>query len=223
MFLCIAFPFPTKKGDYGMDKKKNVKAVIGVIAVLVCGMIYITANYRRDSGGIIAEQSADAGDSGEEAFREGAAKAGEEPVSDKVYIHICGEVKKPGVYTFSVPPRLVEVIEHAGGFTKKADRSAVNLAESVPDGSRITILSRKKEKTKEKSHGATSEGEDRININTASREELMTLNGIGESKASQIISYRETNGLFKKIDDIMNISGIKEGVFSKIKDHIIVS
>ena len=74
-----------------------------------------------------------------------------------------------------------------------------------------------------RSHGENSEGEDRININTASRDELMTLNGIGESKASQIISYRETNGLFKKIDDIMNISGIKEGVFSKIKDHIIVS
>lgn len=134
---------------------------------------------------------------------------------------ICGEVKKPGVYTFSVPPRLVEVVEHAGGFTKKADRSAVNLAESVPDGSQITILSRTK-KTKEKGHGVTSE-EGRVNINTASREELMTLNGIGESKASQIISYRETNGLFKKIDDIMNIPGIKEGVFSKIKDHIIVS
>ena len=62
-----------------------------------------------------------------------------------------------------------------------------------------------------------------MNINTATKEELMTIGGIGESKATQIISYRETNGPFQKIEDIMNISGIKEGIFSKIKDYITVS
>ena len=62
----------------------------------------------------------------------------------------------------------------------------------------------------------------RVNLNTASAEQLMKLSGIGESKAAQIISYREKNGAFKKIEDIMNITGIKEGVFGKIKDDITV-
>ncbi len=62
----------------------------------------------------------------------------------------------------------------------------------------------------------------KINLNTASAEQLMKLSGIGESKAAQIISYREKNGAFKKIEDIMNITGIKEGVFGKIKDDITV-
>lgn len=206
-----------------MGKKNNFKVVIGVIAVLMCGIIYIAANYRPDSGEVATEQFADTEDIGisDPKATEGISVASQE--DNAVYIHICGEVKKPGVYTFSLPPRLTEVVESAGGFTKKADRSAVNLAESVADGSQIMIPSKKKGKSAEEKEvqGTISEG--KVNINTASREELMKLNGIGESKASQIISYRETNGLFKRIDDIMNISGIKEGVFNKIKDYIIVS
>ena len=207
-----------------MDKRKKIQVVISVIAVLVCGIIYITANYRQQTGEIVTESFTDQADSPkrtaagtgkpEETAR--AAQAG-----DAVYIHICGEVKKPGVYLFSSAPRLVEVVKRAGGFTKKADRSAVNQAESVADGSQIRIPSKKSGKSVEKAQDDVSEG--KVNINTASREELMTLNGIGESKASQIISYREANGAFEKIDDIMNITGIKEGVFSKIKDYIIVS
>ena len=209
-----------------MDNKKRYKVVIAVIAVLVCGIIYITTNYRPMSSEVVTEQFADEKTAGRENGQQEQEPV-EEPDEDgsTVYIHICGEVKKPGVYTFDLPPRLMEVVEKAGGFTKKADSSAVNLAESVTDGSQITIPSKskkKKESAEEKEvQDTTSEG--KVNINTASREELMTLNGIGESKASQIISYRETNGLFKKIDDIMNISGIKEGVFNNIKDYIIVS
>lgn len=206
-----------------MGKKNNFKVVIGVIAVLICGIIYIAANYRTDSGEVATERFADTEDIGtsDPEATEGISAASQE--DNAVYIHICGEVKKPGVYTFSSPPRLTEVVEDAGGFTKKADHSAVNLAERVADGSQILIPSKKKEKSaKEKEvQGTISEG--KVNINTASREELMKLDGIGESKASQIISYRETNGLFKRIDDIMNISGIKEGVFNKIKDYIMVS
>ena len=97
----------------------------------------------------------------------------------------------------------------------------MNQAESVTDGSQITIPAKQSKRSVERTRDSTTKG--KVNINTASREELMTLNGIGESKASQIISYRETNGAFEKIDDIMNITGIKEGVFSKIKENIIVS
>lgn len=205
-----------------MDKKKKIHVVIGVIAVLACGIIYIAMNNTQPvEKEVETEQFADG--SVNEGKQPGKAKETEKTAKadGSVYIHICGEVKKPGVYVFSTAPRLVEVVKHAGGFTKKADTSAVNQAESVTDGSQIRIPARQSKRSVEKAQDSTSKG--KVNINTASREELMTLNGIGESKASQIIDYRETNGAFEKIDDIMNITGIKEGVFSKIKDNIIVS
>ena len=116
--------------------------------------------------------------------------------------------------------------EKAGGFTKKADKLSVNLAEVVKDGTQLTIEKKRKRKAaqeEQSSHGMSSADEaGKINLNTASAEQLMKLSGIGESKAAQIISYREKNGAFKKIEDIMNITGIKEGVFGKIKDDITV-
>ena len=143
-----------------------------------------------------------------------------------VYIYICGEVKNPGVYTFAKEPHFIDVVEKAGGFTKKADKLSVNLAEVVKDGTQLTIEKKRKRKAaqeEQSSHGTASADEaGKINLNTASAEQLMKLSGIGESKAAQIISYREKNGAFKKIEDIMNITGIKEGVFGKIKDDITV-
>lgn len=143
-----------------------------------------------------------------------------------VYIYICGEVKNPGVYTFAKEPHFIDVVEKAGGFTKKADKLSVNLAEVVKDGTQLTIEKKRKRKAaqeEQSSHGMASADEaGKINLNTASAEQLMKLSGIGESKAAQIISYREKNGAFKKIEDIMNITGIKEGVFGKIKDDITV-
>lgn len=217
-----------------MDKKKKIQAVICVIAVLICGVIYLTMNNAGNPGGVVTEHfTGETGQDGVTAQPDPADSPGPSPDisradpsgQDWVYVHICGEVKRPGVYTFPDAPRLIEVVESAGGFTKKADRAAVNQAEAVLDGSQIMIPSKHSARLNKKNHDMeetqpTSDG--RVNINTASREELMTLNGIGESKASQIIAYRETNGAFKKIEDIMNISGIKEGVFSKIKENIIV-
>ena len=109
---------------------------------------------------------------------------------------------------------------------QKADKLSVNLAEVVKDGTQLTIEKKRKRKAaqeEQSSHGMSSADEaGKINLNTASAEQLMKLSGIGESKAAQIISYREKNGAFKKIEDIMNITGIKEGVFGKIKDDITV-
>lgn len=135
-------------------------------------------------------------------------------------------MKNPGVYTFAEEPHFIDVVEKAGGFTKKADKLSVNLAEVVKDGTQLTIEKKRKRKAaqeEQSSHGMSSADEaGKINLNTASAEQLMKLSGIGESKAAQIISYREKNGAFKKIEDIMNITGIKEGVFGKIKDDITV-
>lgn len=207
-----------------MEKKKKVQIILGVVAFLLFGILYLGMNQRQKSHEVVTEHLSDAstkqqGDSKDKSFvTDPAQKA-------KVYIHICGAVKKPGVYTFDTEPHVIDVVEKAGGFTSKADQASVNLAESVADGTQLVIAVKGKEKVtneEQSSHHDASGASDKVNINTASREELMTLSGIGESKAAQIVSYRESNGRFQKIEDIMNISGIKEGVFSKIKDYITV-
>lgn len=143
----------------------------------------------------------------------------EKAPSTAVYIHVLGQVKKPGVYRFDKEPRGVEVVERAGGFTKNADKTSVNLALAVSDGTQFVIED--KRKAKKKAGTSKAEEEDtKVDLNTATQEELQTIPGIGPSKATQIISYRESNGPFKTIEDIMKISGIKEGVFNKIKDSI---
>ena len=155
------------------------------------------------------------------------AKEDSEPDA-KVYIDISGEVKKPGVYTFDEVPRIVEVVERAGGFTKKADVTSVNQAQTIEDGTKLVIQSkeeRKQKKADKKKSGADtsdSDEEGKINLNTATKEQLMTLSGIGEARALEILSYREKNGNFSKPEELMNISGIKEGIYNKLKDFISV-
>ena len=148
-----------------------------------------------------------------------------------IYVYICGEVANPGVYELSEDSRIYEAVDAAGGFTENAARESINLASRVSDGMQITIYT--KEEAASLPAGGTSAGKNSgqdqmsgssslVNLNTATKEELMTLKGIGESKAEDIIRYREKSGGFKKIEDIMKISGIKEAGFQKIKDSITV-
>ena len=147
-----------------------------------------------------------------------------------VYVYICGEVIKPGVYELSGDSRIYEAVDAAGGFTENAARECVNLASKVSDGMQITIYNREEAASLladsapvgENAGKSGTSGSGLVNLNTATKEELMTLKGIGESKAEDIIRYREKSGGFKKIEDIMKISGIKENGFQKIKDSITV-
>ena len=147
-----------------------------------------------------------------------------------VYVYICGEVIKPGVYELSGDSRIYEAVDAAGGFTENAAREYVNLASKVSDGMQITIYNREEAASLpadsapvgENAGKSGTSGSGLVNLNTATKEELMTLKGIGESKAEDIIRYREKSGGFKKIEDIMKISGIKENGFQKIKDSITV-
>lgn len=141
-----------------------------------------------------------------------------------LYIYICGEIKNPGVYCVKEGDRIFRLIEMAGGLTAQADAYAVNQAELLVDGSMVYIPS--KEDTADGYSVLSQKKQDaadgKVNINTASLDELMTLSGIGEGKAQSIISYREERGKFQNIEDIMNVDGIKEGVFNQIKDKITV-
>ena len=143
----------------------------------------------------------------------------------------CYIAERPKVYRRNGDSRIYEAVDAAGGFTENAARECVNLASKVSDGMQITIYN--KEEAASLPAGGTSAGKNSgqdqmsgssslVNLNTATKEELMTLKGIGESKAEDIIRYREKSGGFKKIEDIMKISGIKEAGFQKIKDSITV-
>lgn len=214
-----------------MDKKKKYQLILGVLFFLLAGILYLGQNGGQKKDGITTGHFADSAD-GQQKKEQTDRKSAQTSVDEKtdrstVYVHICGAVKKPGVYTFQEEPHIVDVVKQAGGFTKKADQTSVNLAERVTDGTQLVISAKGKHKgTKaepnSRSESSDSGKSDKVNINTASEQELMTLSGIGESKASEIVSYRKTNGAFHQIEEIMNISGIKEGVFSKIKDYITV-
>lgn len=164
------------------------------------------------------------------------------------YVHICGEVNAPGVYEMEAGDRIFQAVELAGGFTEAAAEGYLNLAQEIQDGMKIVVPSRDWENQQETrdtdkgmagqetaktaapgiygpSEGTASSGTgegNKINLNTAAKEELMTLKGIGQSRAEDIITYREDHGPFQTIEEIMNVSGIKENAFEKIKDDITV-
>ncbi len=148
-----------------------------------------------------------------------------------IYVHLCGAVANPGVYELKQGSRLYDLILLSGGLTKDAAGDYINQAQQITDGERIyipTIKEMESLSTEEIIEGnqSTKASEEnsskRININSASAEELMTLPGIGQSKADSIISYRTTNGDFKSIEELMKITGIKEGVYNKIASYITV-
>lgn len=160
-------------------------------------------------------------------------------------VHICGAVSAPGVYELPAGSRIIDAVEAGGGFLPEADEACCNLAEEIVDGCQIYIMTKTEScadgQTEKKagiqtspdsdmqttdrnvrSNSATALENGLVNLNTADVAALMTLPGIGESRAKAIISYREQYGAFAQIEDIMKISGIKQAAFSKIKDKITV-
>lgn len=140
----------------------------------------------------------------------------------EIYVYVCGAVKNEGVYRLPEKSRIFEAIEMAGGFTEDADHTTLNLAREVMDGEQITILTKEQAKAALEAELQNIENIGVVNINTATVSQLTSIAGIGESRAKAIIAYREKNGGFKTIDDIKKVDGIKEGLFSKIKDKISV-
>lgn len=147
----------------------------------------------------------------------------------EIYVHVCGSVKKPGVYRLHSGARTQEAVDAAGGFSEKANQTAWNLAEVLQDGMQIYIPSKDEAKEalkEEQSSGkvsSASQREDTVNINTASKEELVALPGIGESRAAAIIACREEKGSFTSIEEVKNVAGIGDGIFNRIKDLITVN
>lgn len=164
---------------------------------------------------------------------------------DKYYVDIKGYVKKPGVYEVSKTSIVNDCLKLAGGLLKNADTTTINLSKPV-SAAMVIYVPKKNEvikSTTDKTTTTTTEIPNnaaipdnsntssdtssattnlKINLNTASKEELTKLSGIGEAKAQDIIDYRNTNGSFKTIEEIKNISGIGDALFAKIKDNITI-
>lgn len=143
---------------------------------------------------------------------------------DKIGVYISGEVKNTGVYYLKKDSRITDLINICGGLTEEADVSKINPAQKLNDSDKI-IIPKKEENLNTESIEDTNESDinvqEKININTATKDELTSLNGIGEATANKIINYRNKNK-FKEIEDIMNVPGIGEAKFNNIKDYICV-
>ena len=211
--------------------------IISVIIVLLLGVsVFSYFYFKEDEEDIVITEKKD------------TKKKLKEEEKEKVSVDIKGEVISPGTYTVDINFRVIDVIDKAGGLTENADTSVINLSKKVIDEMVIIIYSKEQvknfEETKKQeeylqnkcispddnslrndaciSNSQTNGVSGKVNINTASISELMTLNGIGESRAKDIISYREKNGPFKTIEDIKNVSGIGESTYANIKENITV-
>lgn len=208
--------------------KNNRKFVLFILLVIILGLFYLVSFILNDGENVVAR---------EEIIRTTALKE-----EEFVKVDIKGAVKKPGVYEVNNGMRVIDVIEKAGGLSKSANTEYINLAKTVTDEMAIWIYTDKEIEKFEESNikyeyiekdcncpsvensacidSGTSDNT-KININTATLEELMTLSGIGEAKAKDIIEYREKTP-FSSIEELKNVSGIGDSSFEKIKNNITI-
>lgn len=142
-----------------------------------------------------------------------------EKLEDNIIIDISGEIKNPGIYKMKGRVRLYEIIDKAGGLKEEANINSINQARYVKDGEKIIIPSSRNSQGMDKE--SISNENNLVNINTASKEELLKLPGIGEVTAEKIINYRDNNN-FTKIEDLKNVNGIGMATYNKLKDLICV-
>jgi competence protein ComEA len=207
------------------DKTKNkIRIIIGIVFAAAV----LSAGCRNEKTDGLKEM--ELGQAGEELSTEGDEQAAEDAKEQgeavAVFVYVCGAVETPGVYKLDSDSRVYEAIEKAGGVTQAAAGEALNHARIIVDGERIYVPTTEElekgivDGSLPEVTGTDNQTEGKININTALSEELKMLPGIGDAKAGSIISYREENGAFQSIEELMMVEGIKEGVFNKIKDNI---
>lgn len=193
---------------------------------LVCATVLLLCGCK--GGSDLEITSSDAGMSQEMTGMETDFSAGaqEQETSQIIYVQVSGAVRSPGVYELPAGARVFEAVQKAGGMTDEAAAQSLNQAQEVSDGQMIVLYTTeewekmRKDGQTESAAGSTQSDDGRININTATLEQLCTISGIGQSRAQSIITYREQNGEFGSVEEIMKVSGIKQGLYEKIKDKI---
>lgn len=207
-----------------MVKKRLYSILLSIgIVVGICGCGSSTVQYVNSENNTEAWKQAEAE----------TETSTEEKKPVQIYVYICGAVNMPGVYPMQEGSRICDLFEVAGGLTEDAADSYWNQARVLVDGEMIYVPTRKEAEERTVEERAAAAGiagitgtdnnqEGKVNLNTASKEELMTLPGIGEARALAILSYRQVNGGFSTVDELKQISGIKDGIFSRIKDYIVI-
>lgn len=209
-----------------INKKQKILLII-IISIITLGIIYYSQIVKITEEFDIDEQNLEIVENKTEEKTEDIDQVA------KIIVHVSGAVKQEGIVELEENSRVADAIELAGGVTENAYMKDVNLAELLEDGMKIYIPSKEEvENQKESgnyvgntntSNKNTTDKNDlntKVNINTATKEELDTLPGIGESTANKIINYREENGKFKSIEEIKEVSGIGDSKFEQIKDLI---
>ena len=205
-----------KKEDVVLFFRQNVKSIILAfvcsLVLIIGGLFYFNQNKTEDYSAVsFSNISNEANNKDERA---------ENRHDEKIFVDVKGAVKYPGVFETTKDKRVKDLIEEAGGLLDDADTSTLNLSQKVKDQMVIYVL-KHGEKPKQISDGSTSSTNgDVININTANKEQLMKISGVGKTKAEAIIAHREKNGDFKKKEDITKVRGIGKSTFEKIKDKI---
>ncbi len=216
--------------------RRRLTAVLWVLVILTvclngCEKKEETSGIEEISLEESGESSSDEEDSpdktSEEAREEGQ---GPEKETASIFVYVCGQVVAPGVYELPAKARVYQAIERAGGTLEGASPESLNLAQQVEDGQKIYVPSKEEAEagtfpqdgSRESASPSQEQDGGKVNLNTAGLEELMTLTGIGQTRAEAIITYREEEGAFQSPEDIMKVDGIKEGIYEKLKDEITV-
>lgn len=205
-----------KKEDVVLFFRQNVKSIILAfvcsLIVIIGGLFYFNQSKTEDYSGVsFSNISNETNNKDEKA---------EDKHDEKIFVDVKGAVKHPGVFETTKDKRVKDLIEEAGGLLDDADTSTLNLSQKVKDQMVIYVLKHGEKPKQISDSGSSSSNTDVININTANKEQLMKISGVGKTKAEAIISYREKNGDFKKKEDITKVHGIGKATFEKIKDKI---
>lgn len=206
-------------------------ALVGAAIVLVIGVVFALMGYLNSAEASSfevtkADDAAERSDDGMEPVTESAPA--------QVCVYVTGHVVHPGVVYLDEGSRVADAIEACGGMTDDASAESLNLARIVVDGEQIQVQSVAEMEAASQpvassgssapvASGPSSQvASGKVNINTADSSQLQTLSGVGESKAKKIIDYRETNGPFKSIEDLANVSGIGEKTVENLREYICI-
>ncbi len=223
--------------------RKWLPVALGLVCAIAAGVWYVVSG-GRNTGFAIERQNKGAVDGEKDRETLSTGCDPEDPVQNRTAggegispdpevvtycVYCCGQVRQEGVYRLDEGARVDDAIRAAGGFTEDADTAYWNLAMPVTDAMKIYVPSLEETQTgavipelQTDPGGSGSTDPGPVNINTADVKLLMTLPGIGEQRAKDIIEYREKHGGFAEIRDIMKVSGIKDAMFEKLRDRICV-
>ena len=210
---------------YNIKSPLLLKILIGVavLAMLALGIVYINIQ-RAEPLAIVGSEHQNTPNAATRpentTYNPQNTTAGSPASAAIIVVYVSGHVHSPGVFEMADGARMWQAIELAGGMTEQADENAINLASELFDGQHIVVFGI--DDNMPPSVAAAGQAGGLVNINTATAEQLQSLSGIGEARARDIINHREARGGFASIEEIMNVPGIGEGIFARIREGITV-